>query len=152
MDIPPACDIQVQNMSVCNFEVLCHKKARHSCTEFFFPIKIHVCKNTHFNQLTVVSVWWFIIIHNEQNQLGGLTFETTQNRRLCFHRYHLLRRLHWSPFDWIHVSGNNSVIIQLLLHNITSRRQLQYLYLISILHCFLSKAIEYMQLNKTKTN
>lgn len=46
MDIPPACDIQVQNMSVCNFEVLCHKKARHSCTEFFFPIKIHVCKNT----------------------------------------------------------------------------------------------------------
>lgn len=113
MDIPPACDIQVQNMSVCNFEVLCHKKARHSCTEFFFPIKIHVCKNTHFNQLTVVSVWWFIIIHNEQNQLGGLTFETTQNQRLCFHRYHLLRRLHWSPFDWIHVSGNNSVIIQL---------------------------------------
>lgn len=47
-------DIQVQKMSVSNFEVLCHKKALHSCTEFIFPIKI--CKNTHFNQLTVVSI------------------------------------------------------------------------------------------------
>lgn len=54
MDIPPACDIQVQNMSVCNFEVLCHKKARHSCTEFFFPIKIHVCK-THIS----TNLLWF---------------------------------------------------------------------------------------------